>query len=112
MNCIKCGKDTKSEQIFCQRCLEVMEKYPVKSDVHVQLPSRVPSTHQKKSVRKRILLSADEQLEILRKRMHKLVVLSAVLFVLLGIAVFLIFHFLGEIEELRPVANAISGMLL
>ncbi len=112
MNCIKCGNDTKNEQIFCQRCLEVMEKYPVKSDVHVQLPNRAAIAHQKKSARKRILLSADEQVVISRKRVRKLVVLVILLILLLGAAVACIFHLLGEIEELRPAADAICNRLL
>ena len=112
MNCIKCGNDTKSEQIFCQRCLEVMEKYPVKADVYVQLPNRSAAAHQKKSARKRILMSADEQVAILRKRIRRLAVFALVLFLLLIATGFCALHLLGELEELRRTANAISGMLM
>ena len=38
MNCMKCGKETDENQIFCEDCLAVMEKYPVKPGVVVQIP--------------------------------------------------------------------------
>ena len=52
MGCIKCGKKTKQDQTFCPQCLKVMEAYPVKADVHVQLPSR-PAEPAKKPARKK-----------------------------------------------------------
>ena len=29
MNCMKCGRETQNEQVFCQDCLQEMEKYIV-----------------------------------------------------------------------------------
>ncbi len=94
MNCIKCGKDTKSEHIFCQQCLDGMDKYPVKPDVHVQLPNRPATPSQKRSGKKRILLTTDEQVVALQKRTRRMAVWIAMLCLLLGAAAATIVHIL------------------
>ena len=40
MNCMKCGKTTTNEQVFCDDCLQVMAKHPVKPGTPVYLPQR------------------------------------------------------------------------
>ena len=52
MSCMKCGKATEDGQAFCARCLEVMEDYPVKPDVHIQLSSRSAEEANRKPSRK------------------------------------------------------------
>lgn len=52
MSCMKCGKDTEDGQAFCARCLEGMEAYPVKPDVHIQLPTHRAEESSKKQTRK------------------------------------------------------------
>ena len=89
MACLKCGKKTKDDQSFCPRCLEVMEQYPVKKDVHIQLPNR-PEVTVKKATRKRRVLSYEEATVLWRKRTKRLAATVLVLIVLLGAAVFLL----------------------
>lgn len=67
MNCIKCGRETVDEDIFCLNCLAEMEKYPVQPGTVVLLPRRKEYSHMKKSS-KRHTPSAEEQIAILRKR--------------------------------------------
>ena len=31
MNCMKCGRETQNEKVFCEDCLLEMEKYPVRA---------------------------------------------------------------------------------
>lgn len=52
MSCMKCGKNTEEGQAFCARCLEGMEAYPVKPDVHIQLPVHTAEESAKKQSRK------------------------------------------------------------
>ena len=52
MACVKCGKDTQDGRTFCDHCLEVMEAYPVKPDVHIQLPVRPAVAAPKKQTRR------------------------------------------------------------
>ena len=47
MACMKCGKDCEESQVFCQECLAVMERYPVKPGTTVQLPKRAPRSEKK-----------------------------------------------------------------
>lgn len=89
MACIKCGKKTKDEQTFCPNCLTVMEAYPVKGDVHIQLPNR-PNSPVRKNARKKRTISAEEMVPALRRRLRRLTVVALFLAILLGAAMFLL----------------------
>ena len=65
MYCLKCGQETQNERIFCDHCLEVMERYPIKTDTPLQLPRRNVSAAAKK-VNRRREVSTDELLRRLR----------------------------------------------
>lgn len=66
MYCMKCGKEIKENQVFCDACLVVMDKYPVKSGTHIQIPQRPISTAGKPVSRRRIL-TPEEQFQRLRR---------------------------------------------
>lgn len=85
MNCLKCGKKTTDEQVFCDDCLSSMAAYPVKPDVHVQLPNRPVAQAVKKTGRKRRTLTPEDQIVILRWRVRRLIALVLLLAVLLGV---------------------------
>lgn len=53
MNCLKCGTKIASTQVFCDNCLQVMEKYPVKPDAAVHIPQRTVKTTERKQPRKK-----------------------------------------------------------
>lgn len=40
MICMKCGRDTQSEEVFCAECLEDMRAHPVKVDTRVNITPR------------------------------------------------------------------------
>ncbi len=40
MQCLKCGRDTEKNGVFCGSCLENMEKHPVRQGTYIQLPKR------------------------------------------------------------------------
>ena len=48
--CMKCGRELKSGEVFCETCQTEMEKYPVKPGVVVLLPHR--PTHTPKSTKR------------------------------------------------------------
>ena len=83
MKCLKCGKELKDQSVFCKHCLDLMEAYPVKSDVHIHLPNRTEAPEQKKRWRKRRQLSVSEQLRFLRRSNRWLVAAVVVLSLLL-----------------------------
>ena len=77
MNCMKCGRETENNRVFCQDCLLEMEKYPVLPGSVVLLPRRRESSATKKTV-KRHVLTAEEQIASLRKWVITLIILLAV----------------------------------
>ena len=87
MECLKCGKTTENEQAFCAKCLAAMDAYPVKPDVHVQLPIRRAAPTPKRASRKRRLLSAEERAAYLQGRVRRMARMIALLVILLCAAV-------------------------
>ena len=86
MGCLRCGKKTASEQVFCSQCLASMERYPVKPDVHIQLPNRPGDDY--KIVRKRRPPTPEEQVLALRRKIRKLTAWLVLLALALGAAGF------------------------
>ena len=85
MNCMKCGRETKNEQVFCQDCLRIMQKYPVRPGTVVLLPRRRETVVKK--VVKRHTIAPEEQIKALRKQ---LAILWIVLVVCLAAIVLMI----------------------
>lgn len=92
MNCLRCGAETKNEQVFCQDCLISMEAYPVKPDIHIQLPNRQSPVTPKKSSRRKRSMTTDEQIALLKKNVHRLTALSLLLALLLSFACAMLVH--------------------
>lgn len=81
MNCLKCGKETADNQVFCDGCLNVMTNYPVKPDVKVSLPHRAEATTPKKHPHKRVL-PPEEQLVSMHRLVRRLIAALALVSVL------------------------------
>lgn len=77
MNCLKCGRETRGEDVFCQDCLAEMAKHPVNPGAVVLLPRRKETPVVKKTP-KRHVLSLEEQVESLRKWVISLLLALAV----------------------------------
>lgn len=68
MQCMKCGRDVESGEIFCAECRKVMEQYPVKPGTVVQLPHRPETATQKKQTPwRRNALPLEEQVMLLKR---------------------------------------------
>ena len=89
--CMKCGREVKGNQVFCDQCLSVMKQYPVKQDVRVQLPHRELPTEKKAPVRKRVL-TPEEQISRLRSAVKRLSIALVCILLLLVFSVSLLFH--------------------
>lgn len=88
MYCLKCGKDTKGEQIFCDACLQVMDAYPVKSDTPIHLPKRNnQQASPKKQTPRKKTISPEEQVQQLKAANRRLLLTVLSLIVALGICV-------------------------
>ena len=89
MNCMKCGRETAEEQVFCAGCLEEMERYPVKPGTVVHIPSRAETVEVHKTPRrKKPVLPVSEQMTRLRKKLLWTRVALAVMLILFGILCF------------------------
>lgn len=82
MNCLKCGQRTTEDRMFCEDCLQDMEKYPVKPGTVVYLPKRREAAPPKK-VSKRRVLPPEEQIKLLRTRVKWLSIALAAAVVLI-----------------------------
>lgn len=105
MGCLKCGKKTNDERVFCDDCLSIMEAYPVKPDVHVQMPNRPAAITVKKSGRKRRPPTPEEQVTLLRSRVRRLRALVVLLIALLGIIGAMLTHRVLNQEDLELGKN-------
>ena len=80
MNCMKCGRENSDDHAFCPRCLELMEKHPVKPDIVVQLPARREVPQKKVQPRKKVR-TPQEQILILKRRNRWLIAVAVLLLV-------------------------------
>ena len=86
MNCMKCGRETAGTDVFCEKCLAAIARYPVKPGTHVHLPKR--TEEQTRQYRRKRLPSQEEIIAELRMKLRrrKLAVLVLVLLLLLCLA--------------------------
>lgn len=78
MNCMKCGVELKDSGVFCESCLADMERYPVQSNITVQLPRRPVSVQPKKKVRRQPYVKPEDQIRHLKRVRNWLCVLLVV----------------------------------
>ncbi len=99
MYCLRCGKDTTDKQVFCNSCLESMDKYPIKPGTSVQLPKRKAPIPVKKSFRRPKATTAEELVVHMRKAIRFLAVLLTLSLLLLSIAGGLLIHYWQDAPE-------------
>lgn len=92
MACLKCGRKTNSEQVFCDGCLQIMDEHPVKAGTPVLLPNPKNTGAAKKAAHRKRTLSPEEQIVHLRKALRRMYLCVAVLIVVLGMATALLVH--------------------
>ena len=86
MNCIKCGRETGEDQVFCEQCLKEMENYPVKPGTAIRIPTHEPREEVKKQPKRKTVLPPSEQIQRLRKKVRALrVVLALMLLICAGL---------------------------
>ena len=85
MFCLKCGKETKGEQVFCDGCLQVMDSYPVRHDAPIHLPNRTEAHPPKKPTHRKKAIPPEEQIQQLKASNRRLVLIVLSLILALGI---------------------------
>ena len=70
MYCLRCGKETELEKVFCGECLQTMEKYPVKPGTAIHLHHRQVVQSQRKASRAKRHSDTEDQILFLRKALR------------------------------------------
>ena len=106
MNCMKCGREIPAGHVFCEHCLEIMQKYPVKPDTAIQLPRKREEIAAKKTNGRKRQLSPEEQVLLWRKKYRRLMACLLILVLLLAVAGAAIFKLMpGDQVPLPPVGR-------
>lgn len=84
MNCMKCGRETAGTDVFCEKCLAAIARYPVKPGTPVHLPNRGSSSANRS--RKKRPPTPDEVIVLLRVKLRRRKLIIMILLLLLLIA--------------------------
>lgn len=104
MACLKCGRET--EQMFCEDCRAVMEKYPVRPDAILLLPKARSATAHKNPVRRQAI-SADAQIAALKHTVRALIIALVVLTLIVLAESAVVFHIVNG-RDARPLGQNYS----
>ena len=105
MNCLKCGRETTEDHVFCDSCREEMGKYPVRPGTAVILPKRKKEIPIKKTRHHgHSPVSPEDQIRRLKHQRIWLVSLLLCCILLFAAAVVLVLN-LEPVEELLPGQN-------
>ncbi len=107
MHCVKCGREVVEDNVFCNTCLAEMEKNPVTPGTVVLLPTPEKKPARKTSFKKHIL-SPEEQLSRLKKRIKRLRILVAVLLLAAGILAYVTSQVISELDLQRLLGQNYS----
>lgn len=105
MFCLRCGRDTENEQVFCEKCLNTMKENPIKPGTAVQILDR-DEYFSKKERKVRESVSPEVLVPQLRRTVRILISLILILSVSLGITAWLLFQSLSA-DEL-PMAGTMG----
>lgn len=107
MQCLKCGREIPSEQVFCPACLTEMEKYPVKPGTVVNIPRRPSQSPAKKAPGHRYpAVPMEEQVQKLKKRVTVLIfALILALAVIAGLCWLGVKQYFSQENKLLPGQN-------
>ena len=108
MQCLKCGKKANGSHVFCDECLAIMQKYPVKPGIPVQIPQRESRASEKKPLPRRDA-SPTEQINHLRTTVRWLLATVAVLSVMLIATAVMLIHTLERNTILPDVGKSDIG---
>ena len=103
MNCMRCGQEIPSGQVFCEECRIHMEKYPVNPDTPVHLPQHRNHPAPKKVVKRRTI-SAEDRIQTLQKRLRFFVIWSLIATLLVLAMAYPTYHYL-TVDHFKPGQN-------
>ena len=87
MFCMKCGAKIEEGRVFCQECLAVMNRYPVKPGAVVQLPARPAKAESRKTAPRKREVPVEKKLRRCRRAVAVLSFLLVVVTLALGLLI-------------------------
>ena len=106
MNCLKCGRELKEGQVFCDNCLESMEQEPIKINTPVLIPTqpKVTASH------RRQIVNPEEEVKRLEKINQNLILWLILTTVAMALFALGLYHqeFLEVVEEIGKNYNVIE----
>ena len=105
VNCMKCGRELKDQQVFCDECLKDMERYPVKPGTPIQLPQRPAEPAARKRSGKRKNLKPEEQLPRLQSSIRWLTLALVVALIGFILSAGLVLLLLEERDNQVPIGQ-------
>ena len=108
LHCMKCGKEISEKQVFCDSCLEVMERFPVNPGTRILLPNRSAPAVSKKTASRRRVLTAEERLARCRKAIQVLSITLAVAIFALCLSITLLVDNLNKETPNRVIGQNYS----
>ena len=101
--CMRCGRELKEGQAFCNSCQELMERYPVAPGIAIHIPKRTPPSPVKKKVaHKRRDLKPEEQIARLRSTVRWLYLLLVVAVLAFSFIAAILLYTLNQQGTLLP----------
>ena len=101
MNCLRCGRETEQEQVFCASCLKTMEKHPIKPGTAVQIPDR-QAYMEKNQPAPRNYVSAEELVPQLRRTIRVLMAVLLALSLSLGVTAWFLIQSISSSRFTMP----------
>ena len=102
LGCMKCGKKLGASQVFCDECLKMMEKRPVKPGTVVKLPNRPAApTAKKRHHHRRYWWDAEDEIDTLRSKLRWItfaLIVAIVGFLIAVSVVFLLLYWQGRLD--------------
>ena len=98
MNCMRCGRELREGQVFCDICLESMEKEPIKINTPVLIPAQPKTTVS----HRRPILNPEEEVRRLEKLNQNLILFLILTTVAMALFALGLFHeeFMDVVDDL------------
>lgn len=90
MNCIRCGRETEEDQVFCSACLKDMDRHPVNPGTPIQLPNRTKRTPVKRTGFKMAATKWENRLYRTKVTIIYLICIIVLLCIALGVCILLL----------------------
>lgn len=99
MHCMRCGAETENSAVFCPKCLEAMERDPIKTNITLQLPLRPAAQPTRKKSRKKKYAKPEEHIRHLQRSLRWTWLVLVVAVAAFGVTAAMLLHVLWGSDQ-------------